>query len=151
MRRWLTDSLPPWYRRHRTLVVRTALAALLAIVAVESLLLYLQWSAHRAIATQSDKLLATFLKGDTLQAPQSRGVPMRLQNVRFKWSDQVYIDTPNLAVRAVPLEGPAVNLESLDSFLLMIQESEVRLTPKVLEGMLNESVFNYPGSKLRDL
>ena len=145
------EKLRAWYGRHRTLVIRTGIAAVLAIVGVETLLLFLQWSSNRAADTQSDKLLATFLAGDTVRTAQGRGAPMRLQNVRFKWSDQVYIDTPDLAVRAVPLEGPIVNLEDLSSFLLMVQESEVILRPEVLEGMLNESVFNYPGSNLRDL
>jgi hypothetical protein len=145
------ERLRAWYGRNRRLVIKTGIAALLAIVAVESLLLMLQWSTSRRIASQSDKLLATFLAGDTVQTAQSRGVPMRLQNVRFKWSDKVYIDTPNLAVRAVPLEGTTVNLEDLSSFLLKVQQSEVILSPEVLEGMLNESVFNYPGSKLSDL
>jgi hypothetical protein len=147
----MEESRVSWYGRHRGLVMRSLIALLLVIIAAESFLLYLQRSVNREIDTQSAKLLTTFLQGDTVQASRVRGVPIRLQNVRFKWSNRVYIDTANMAVRAVPIQGTVVDLDDLDSFLLMVQKSEVRIRPDVLEGMFNESVFNYPGSKLRDL
>jgi hypothetical protein len=78
-------------------------------------------------------------------------VPIRLQNVQFKWSDKVYIDTGNMAVRAVPVRGRVVDFDDLDSFHLTLQQSVVFIRPDVLEGMFNESVFNYPHSKLRSL
>ena len=78
-------------------------------------------------------------------------MPIRLQNVRFQWSDRVYVDADNMAVQAMPIEGGTVNFDDLDSFLLQIQQSQVVIRPSVLEGMFNESVFNFPGSNVRSL
>jgi hypothetical protein len=147
---WLTTRLhTSWFGRHPGLALRSAIVLLLVIVAAESFLLYLQQETNREIEAQSAKLLNTFLQQDTLQAARTPGVPIRLQNVRFKWSDRVYIDTANMAVRAVPIQGTIVDFDDLNSFALLVQKSEVVISTDVLEGMLNESVFNYPGSKLR--
>jgi hypothetical protein len=78
-------------------------------------------------------------------------VHIRLQNVRFKWSDKVYIDAGNMAVRAVPVQGTTVNFDDLESFHLVVQQSVVLIRPDVLAGMFNESIFNYPESRVREL
>ena len=140
-----------WLRRHRTHVMGVVILLLSAVVVAEAFFLYEKRTALRAMETQSSKLLTTFLRGDTAQVSSSGGVPIRLQNVRFKWSDRVYIDADNMAVRAVPVQGSTVDFDDLDSFRLTLQESVVQIRPDVLEGMFNESVFNYPHSKLRDL
>ena len=128
-----------------------AIILLLIVVVIESLSLYRHWKATQATKEQSQKLLETFLKGDTTKVSEAPGVAIRMQNVRFKWSDRVYIDTDNIAVRAVPLQGSTVDFDDLSSFHLMLQQSAVMIRPDVLEGMFNESVFNYPESKLRNL
>ena len=140
-----------WFSRHRSRVMSVAMVLLLFIAAIEGIFLYQHWKATHATEEQSAKLLDTFLKGDTTEVPVTTGVPIRMQNVRFKWSDKVYIDTDDIAVRAVPLEGTVVNFDDLSSFRLKLQQSVITITPEVLEGMFNESVFNYPHSKLRDL
>jgi hypothetical protein len=147
----MASTSPGWFRRHSRLLIRATFALLVAAVAVESFLLYQQREAMRAAHEHSEKLLNTFLRGDTAQVPSARGVSIRLQNVRFKWSDKVYVDTADMALRAVPIEGKTVDFDDLGSFLLTLQRSTVLIRPQVLEGMLNESVFNYPGSDLRDL
>jgi hypothetical protein len=147
----MAESRDSWWSRHRRLVTRSVIALLLVIVGAESFLLYLQLPANRAVDTQSARLLNAFLQRDTVEVVRAPGVPVRLQNVRFKWSDHVYIDSDDLAVRAMPVQGTKVDFDDLGSFLLIMQKSEVRIRPEVLEGMLNESVFNYPESKLRDL
>ena len=149
---WLTTTLhTSWLARHPALAQRSVIVLLLVIAVTEGFLLYLQQSTNREIEAQSAKLLNTFLQQDTEQASRSPGVPIRLQNVRFKWSDRVYIDTADMAVRAVPIQGTLVDFDDLNSFVFLVQKSDVVIRPDVLEGMLNESVFNYPGSKLRDL
>lgn len=141
-----------WIVRHcGSPVAGIAIILLLLVVLVESFLLYQQMTANRATDAQSAKLLNTFLERDTTEASGSSGVAIRMENVRFKWSDKVYIDTGNMAVRAVPVQGSTVNFDDLNSFHLALQQSVVLLRPEVLEGMFNESVFNYPGSKIRDV
>src|SRR5438093_10782655 len=103
--------------------MRWAIALLLLVVAFESFLLYQQRAAAREVQAQSAKLLTAFLQRDTTQASGAPGVPIRLQNVRFKWSDKVYIDAGNMAVRAVPLEGRTSqfgNFRMLDTDVLIL-------------------------------
>lgn len=139
-----------WFRRHRHLVI-ALFVLMLAVIAAESFFLYQQWAVSKASKAQSDKLLTTFLQGDTAQAAGGSSVHIRLQNVRFKWSDKVYIDAGNMAVRAVPVQGTMVNFDDLASFHLIVQQSVVLIRPDVLAGMFNESIFNYPESRVREL
>ena len=130
-----------WMVRHcGSQVAGIAIIILLLVVLVESFLLYQQMTANRATDAQSAKLLNTFLERDTTEASGSSGVPIRMENVRFKWSDKIYIDTGNMAVRAVPVQGSTVNFDNLNSFHLVLQQSVVLIRPEVLEGMFNESV-----------
>ena len=124
---------------------------MLAVIAAESFFLYQQGVINQASRAQTDRLLARFLQGDTTQVDGGSSVRIRLQNVRFKWSDKVYIDADNMAVRAVPLEGTTVHFDDLESFRLVLQKSVVLIQPDVLAGMFNESIFNYPGSRVRGL
>jgi hypothetical protein len=139
-----------WYTSHRGLIARTAIGLLVLLLAIESTFLYQQHRAHEAAEIGSAKLLTTFLQRDTAETSTERGVAIRLQNVRFKWSKDVYIDVGNMAVRAVPIRDSTVIFDRLDSFVLRLQQSVVSIPPQVLQGMFNESVFNYPNSKLRD-
>lgn len=139
-----------WFERHRRLVI-AVFVLMLVVIAAESFFSYRQWAVGKVTKEQSDKLLNAFLKGDTAQATGGSSVHIRLENVRFKWSDKVYIDAGNMAVRAVPVEGTTVNFDDLESFHLVLQQSTVLIRPDVLAGMFNESIFNYPGSRVRDL
>lgn len=135
---------------HHRLVIGAFVVLVLAIAA-ESFFLYQQSVVDKASKAQTEKLLTTFLKGDTTQVRGGSSVSIRMENVRFKWSDKVYIDTGNMAVRAMPVHGTAVDFDDLESFQLIVQQSVVLVRPDVLAGMFNESVFNYPGSRVREL
>jgi hypothetical protein len=139
-----------WFGPHRRLVI-SLFVLMLLVIAVESFFLSQQWVVSKASKAQTDKLLTTFLQGDTAQAVGGSSVQIRLQNVRFKWSDRVYIDAGNMAVRAVPLQRATVNFDDLESFRLVVQQSAVLIRPDVLAGMFNESIFNYPESRVREL
>jgi hypothetical protein len=140
-----------WLGRQRERLLGALLAAMLLVIGFQGFLLYQQRSAQRAADVQSAKLLTAFLRGDTLQTSGAGGVAIRLQDVRFKWSPKVYIDAGNMAMRAVPVRGTTVVFDDLDSFILRLQQSIVAIQPGVLEGMFNESIFNYPGSRIREL
>lgn len=145
----MTTPSSEWYGRHRRLVIALFLL-MLAVIAAESLLLSQLWRVSKTHKAKSDQLLATFVQ-DTAWAAGRSSVSIRLQNVRFKWSDRVYVDTGNIAVRAVPLQGTTVNFDDLESFHLIVQQSTVLIRPDVLAAMFNESIFNYPESRVRDL
>jgi hypothetical protein len=147
----MRGRISAWFCRHTRALTCSTIAILLGVIGVETFILYQQAGANREVELQSARLLDKFLQQDTVSTPGATGVPIRLANVRFHWSDKVYIETANLAVRATPVDGTVVNFDDLDSFVMAIEESEVRIRTGVLEGMFNESVFNYPGSKLRDL
>jgi hypothetical protein len=147
----MRGRISAWFCRHTRALTCSTIAILLGVIGVETFLLYQQAGANRQVELESARLLDKFLQQDTVSTVSASGVPIRLANVRFHWSEKVYIDTANLAVRATPVDGAVVNFDDLDSFVMAIEESEVRIRTKVLEGMFNESVFNYPGSKLRDL
>jgi len=139
------------FRQHRRMLMNVALAAAVVAALVEGFLLYQQNVAQRAARTHREELLTKFLAGDTAQVANGQGVNIRLQNVRFKWSDNVYIDAGDMALRAVPLDGSTVVFDDLETFRMVLQRSTVRIKPDVLQGMFNEAVFNYPGSRIRDL
>jgi len=139
-----------WLDRHRRLLLALFLL-LIVVIAAEGFFLNQQRVVGKVRRAQTDKLLTTFLQGDTAQSPGGSSVYIRLQNVRFKWSDKVFIDAGNLAVRAVPAQGTTVNFDDLTSFQLVVQRSVVLVRTDVLAGMFNESIFNYPESKVRDL
>ena len=146
----MATSSTDWFGRHPRLVIALFIV-MVAVIAAEGFFLHQQSLVGKVSKAQSDKLLTTFLQGDTARAAGGSSVHIRLQNVRFKWSDKVYIDAGNMAVRAVPEQRTIVNFDDLDSFHLMIQQSIVRIRPDVLAGMFNESIFNYPESRVRDL
>ena len=139
-----------WLDRHRRLAI-AVFAVMLVVIAAESFFLHQQSMGIKASKAHSDRLLATFLLGDTAQAAGGSSVHIRLQNVRFKWSDKVFIDAGNMALRAVPVRGALVNFDDPGSFQLIVQQSTVLVPPDVLAGMCNESIFNYPESRVRDL
>lgn len=147
----MVQSRSEWLNRHRSRIMAGTIVLLLIVAVAEGFLLYLQRRVGREIEAQSSQLLTRFLEGENVETSGDPGVALRLQNVRFKWSDKVFIDTGDMAVRAVPIRGRTVDFDDLDSFLLNIQKSDVLIRPEVLEGMLNESVFNYPDSNVRDL
>ncbi|HET9328309.1 MAG TPA: hypothetical protein VFQ05_16195 [Candidatus Eisenbacteria bacterium] len=149
----MKNRIAVWWQqhRHRRALLSVGLAVAVLAALVEGFLLYQQHTARRATEVQRERLLTKFLKGDTAQVAEGRGVAIRLQNVRFKWSENVYIDTNDMAIRAVPLDGSTVVFDDLETFRLVLQRSVVRINPQVLQGMFNEAVFNYPGSKIRDL
>jgi hypothetical protein len=137
-----------WSRRY----VRPAFIIVLAAIAMlEGVLLYEQKVSSRTVRANSDRLLRAFMQGDTAKTVSRTGVRIGLQNVRFEWSPKVYIDTRGMAVEAVAMQGRTVNFDDPGSFVMKLQRSTVLLSTSVLEGMLNESIFNYPGSKLRNL
>jgi hypothetical protein len=136
-----------WLGRHRSRALGGAVVLLLIVVAVQSQILY---GRRASVSTTDARSASTSAPGDTTRAATT-GVFIRMHNVRFTWSRRVFINTGNMAVRAVPLQGSTIDFDDPESFRLTLQQSVVLISPDVLEGMFNESLFNYHGSKLHDL
>lgn len=124
---------------------------LLLIIAIETGIIIAQGQANRRIEAQSAQALGKFLKSGE-QASSGIGSDLLLRNVRFCWSKQICVNTNQLTAQAVPLDGKsAVNFDDLSGFMVNVRNATVQISPRTLQGMFNESVFNYPGSNLRDL
>ncbi len=129
----------------------------LSLLLISSLLLgFYVYNQRRIIKSmESNAELATnyFLSASEAeqQTKTSQKVDLFLRNVRFHWSPKVYVDANTLNASAVPTKGDVVNFDNPYSFLVNVGESDITILPEVLEGMFNESVFNYPTSKMRDL
>ncbi len=123
---------------------------LLFIIGAETAIIYAQSRANQRIEAQSEKALGQFLKSGS-QAATGTGSNVLLSHVRFCWSRQICIDTDRLTAQAIPYKGNTVNFDDLKSFIVNVQNANVAINPQTLQGMFNESVFNYPGSNLRDL
>lgn len=126
---------------------------LLAAMAGLGVYIYQQQGIIRDMDARSEVALSRFLKTVVPNSgPPNDGVDLYLHNTEFSWSKKVHIDVGRLNARAVPLySSRVVNFDDLNSFVVELGESDIRILPNVLEGMFNESVFNYPGSKLRNL
>lgn len=146
-------SLPERWRspRFRGLLASAAIGLLLVVVLVETAIIINQVQVNRRIEAQTEEALGRFLRQGAAQA-EGPGTRILLRNVNFCWSRQVCVSTDQLAATALPLnQGSEVNFDDLKSFLVKIHNARVLMRPQTLEGMLNESVFNYPGSNLRNL
>ncbi len=124
---------------------------LLLLVAIETGIIVAQSQANKRIEAQSEQALSQFLKSGEQPATGS-GTDLLMQNVRFCWSRQICINTPRLTATAVPMgQQSLVNFDTLNGFMVRVRNATVQISPQTLQGMFNESVFNYPGSNLRDL
>jgi hypothetical protein len=130
-----------------------ALCVLLGItVLTESILLYVQGKVNKQIEAQSQRALERFQRGDQSKQESGFGTYTKLSNVLFRWSQKVYVRIPLLTGKITPLnKSNLVNFDNLNSFIIKVYNAQVFIKPDVLQGMFNESVFNYPNSKLRNL
>lgn len=133
------------------LLVGTAIVMLLLVIAAETAIIIAQREANRHIEAQSERALAGFLHQEAI-AKGGPGTDLLMRNVRFCWSRQVCILTDRLSATAIPFQSARpVVFDNLLSFMVRVHRATVLISPKTLEGMFNESVFNYPGSTLRNL
>lgn len=124
---------------------------LLLVIAAEAAIIVVQSQANKRIEAQSEQALGKFLKSGAVPSG-AMGTDLLMQNVRFCWSKQICINTNRLAAKVVPVtEKAEVNFDHLTGFMVQVNHATVQISPQTLQGMFNESVFNYPGSNLRDL
>lgn len=124
---------------------------LLLVIAAQTAIIVVQSQANKRIEAQSQQALGKFLKSGEV-ASGDVGTDLLMQNVRFCWSEAICINTNRLTAKAVPAPDQSeVNFDNLTGFMVNVNNATVQISPQTLQGMFNESVFNYPGSTLRDL
>lgn len=144
-----TSAKPPKQKPGKALIA--FIVILLLLIAVETGIIVAQSQANKRIETQAEQALGKFLKSGE-QAVTGEGTDLLMRNVRFCWSKQICINTNRLTGTAVPLgKQSVVNFDELSGFMVNVRNATVQISPETLQGMFNESVFNYPGSNLRDL
>lgn len=74
-----------------------------------------------------------------------------LQNVRFFWQKEVFIDTDRLVLDAIPKSGDLLLFDEPDSFYLKIRTGEVRISFASLEKLINGRLLAFPESTLRKI
>lgn len=133
------------------LIVGAVITILLIIIAVETFIIIEQKRVNQRIEAQSEEALGKFLKQGK-PAASGGGANILFKNVRFCWSKRICIDTSRLTATAKPLnQGNTVVFDDIKSFMVKVHNANVLISPQTLQGMFNESVFNYPGSNLRNL
>ena len=132
-------------------VLYSLLAVLTLVVMVETAIIMEQKRVNAIIQGQSAQVMEEFLQRGTPSDGQT-GTQVLMRQVRFCWSPRICINAPELTATAEPLgKQSTVNFDNLNGFMVRVHNAAVTITPKTLEGMFNESVFNYPGSTLRNL
>jgi hypothetical protein len=140
------------WKNPKRLLTGGVIVLLLIISIAEGVIIYQQKRVNEQIEAQSQEALGRFLKQGKTAKEGGIGTNLLLRNVHFCWSRQICVDTRQLTATAYPLDrGNTVVFDDIKSFMMKVHNASVLISPRTLEGMFNESVFNYPGSNLRDL
>jgi hypothetical protein len=127
------------------------IALLLIIIAVETVIILEQRRVTQQIEARTEQAYGRFLKQGQ-SASGKLGSDILLRNVQYCWSQEVCIHTDQLTATAVPVDSDRpIVFDDLTRFIVQVHNGRVRISPRTLQGMFNESVFNYPGSNLRNL
>jgi len=134
----------------KSVLMGIILFVLFGTIAIETVMLLVQEDVHRKIEAQSEQALGRFLKQGHPLSAIGRTI-LLLKNVRFCWSEKVCVNTERMTAGVIPVSGQEVNFDDINRFIVNVQNADVLISPTTMEGMFNESIFNYPGSKLRNL
>lgn len=148
------DTNQRWYQRKSTAWLLGVLALiLLALLIAETLIMVWQHQATASIQARSKTAMAAYSKsGEEAKQGGKGGVHTALNNVYFCWTQATCAQIETLSGTLVPDRGDGiVNADDPMSFHASVDSGHVLIEPSKFAGMLNDSVFNYPESALRDL
>ncbi|MFB5649288.1 hypothetical protein ACE5IS_01470 [Leptospira wolffii] len=74
-----------------------------------------------------------------------------LQNVRFYWQKDIFIQTSRLALEAIPKKGDLLLFDRPESFSLRILSGNIQITCASLEKLINGRLLAFPESTLRKI
>jgi len=150
-----SPSTPPQRQKEvptkKSMALGTVIGLLSAIVLFETFIIWEQRRVNHEIAAQNAEAFGRFLKKGVVGDNQV-GTNILFKNVRFCWSPAICVNANQLTATAQPFGNKRkVYFDNLNSFLVRVHNATVLISPTTLQGMFNESVFNYPDSSLRDL
>jgi hypothetical protein len=122
-----------------------------AVAIVEGILLLGSNPSSRPVISQAEKALSGFFSRSQSIPDAGNGTHLRLNNVQFCWTNTLCVLTTRMNGIAIPLDGDVILTDEPGSFVVQVGEAGVNLLPQVFQAMLNEGVFHYSGSRLKDL
>jgi len=141
----------------KSIVLGTVIGLLSFIVLFETFIIWEQRRVNHEISAQNAEAFGRFLKKGVVGDNQL-GTNILFRNVRFCWSPAICVNANQLTATAEPFgdkrssgNKKKIYFDNLNSFLVRVHNATVLISPTTLQGMFNESVFNYPDSTLRDL
>ena len=137
------------FKRYR-LISGIIIGLLVILLALATAIILEQRRVTQQVEAQSQEAYGRFMKTSST-AGASGGSNILMRNVRYCWSQEICIDTDRLSATARPLNGGDLKVDDLKSFIVDVHNAKVLISPQTLQGMFNESIFNYPGSNLRNL
>ena len=131
--------------------VRSIVYVLLLLSVVGNILLgiqYLPGLLHPVAEAATDENPAA----GRIAGASTPGAYMNLKNVRFFWTEDLFIETDSMSAKAVPLPpNSAVDFDNVDAYRLEIMNGQADRALPTLQFILNKIVFSYNGSPLRNL
>lgn len=145
-----TDKRGGVDKRYR-IISGILLGLLICIVALETFIILEQRRVTQQVEARAQQAYGRFMKRGS-SASGSGGSDILISNVQYCWSREICINTDHLTATALPMNGGSdIVFDNIKSFIVKVHNGQVRISPQTLQGMFNESVFNYPGSNLRNL
>lgn len=131
-------------------LLRLAILSIFLIILITiSVVIGIRYSLAK-ISIEEDPLFPTE-KPKYLKRPMgNKPVWMRLENVNFRFSEQISLKIKKLVAKLSPLSlNNIVNFDDIHSFKIEVQEGEAYLKDSVLEHIFRDHIFNYEGSPLK--
>lgn len=148
---WKSDGKTNSNNKRYRIISGILFVLLVLIIAVETFIILEQRRVTQQVEARAAQAYGRFMK-EGQPASGSVGSDILLRNVQYCWSREICINTDHLTATAIPINGGSdIVFDDIKSFIIKVHNGQVRISPKTLQGMFNESVFNYPGSNLRNL
>lgn len=141
---------PQWYRDSKNVFWLWLAIAVLTLLTLASGLIAL-WQFQAAEAMRTANLEAVEAFNEPPQPDGSQTTEAQLNNTEFCWTDTTCAQLEGLAATLKPQAGQMVNADKPTSFSVGVKQGMVHIAPQGVAGMLNDSIFNYPQSALRNM
>ncbi len=122
----------------------------LSVIAVVLLLLTIwQYQAAESLRASNAKAIEAYQSAPNNAG--NSGTDVALSNVDFCWTNNACALLETVTGKLKPNSGNTITVDTPTSYHVALEHSQVRMNPIDFAGMLNDSIFNYPESALRNL